>query len=40
MDKAVADMVVDGVMDIRAKRAKYHFESDPATKVSSWGYKS
>ena len=34
MDKAMADMIVDGVMDIRAKRTKYHFESDPATKVS------
>ncbi len=31
----MADMVVDGVMDIRAKRAKYHFESDPAEKVGS-----
>lgn len=35
MDKAVADMVIDAVMDIRAKRTKYHFESDPAMKVSS-----
>ena len=31
-DKAVADMVVDSVMDIRAKRTKYHFESDAALK--------
>ena len=36
----MADMIVDGVMDIRAKRAKYHFESDPAIKVSSWSNKS
>ena len=28
-------MIVDGVMDIRAKRTKYHYERDPATKVSS-----
>ena len=35
MDKARADMIVDGVMDIRAKRTKYHFECDPAVKVSS-----
>ena len=40
MDKALADMIVDGVMDIRAKRTKYQFESDPATKVSSWSNKS
>ena len=40
MDKALADMIVDGVMDIRAKRTKYQFESDPATKVSSWSSKS
>ena len=40
MDKARADMIVDGVMDIRAKRTKYHFESDPVTKVSSWSNKS
>lgn len=40
LDKALADMIVDGVMDIRAKRTKYHFESDPATKVSSWSRKS
>ena len=31
----MADMIVDGVMDIRAKRTKYHYERDPATKVSS-----
>ena len=34
-DKAVADMVVDSVMDIRAKRTKYHFESDAALKVGN-----
>jgi len=27
LDKAVADMVVDAVMDIRAERRKYLFES-------------
>lgn len=30
-------MIVDSVMDIRAKRTKYQFENDPATKVSSLG---
>ena len=30
----MTDMFVDGVMDIRAKRTKYHYERDLATKVS------
>jgi len=32
LDKAVADMVVDAVMDIRAERRKYLFESDAVLK--------
>ena len=35
LDKAVADMVVDAVMDIRAERRKYLFESDAVLKVGT-----
>lgn len=35
MEKAMADMIVDCVMDIRAKRRRCHFESDPALKVGA-----
>ena len=33
MEKAMADMIVDCVMDIRAKKRSCHFESDPVLKV-------
>ena len=36
LEKAFADMVVDAVMDIRAKARKCRFETDAALKVKSF----
>lgn len=35
-DEAVADMISDGVVDVRNAVIKFHFESDEVKKVLNW----